>query len=75
MKKTGEDKEIVILSRPPAIRQGGAGRFKNVDGTKIIVFFIPKTGKLHSKAPDDRTDGNNVFVAAVREISTTRKTG
>lgn len=54
MKKTGEDKTIVIL----VATSGDTGKtalegFKDVDGTKIIHFYQEVRRKRYSKAADD----------------------
>jgi len=66
VKKTGETKEIVIL----VATSGDTGKaalegFKNVDGTRIIVFY-PENGVSHIQKLQMATqDGNNVDVAAI----------
>ncbi len=65
-KKTGEDKTITIL----VATSGDTGKaalegFKDVDGTKIIVFY-PKDGVSDIQKRQMITqEGNNVFVSGV----------
>jgi len=65
-KKTGEDKTITIL----VATSGDTGKaalegFKDVDGTKIIVFY-PKDGVSDiQKLQMITQEGNNVFVSGV----------
>jgi len=66
MKKTKEDKEIVIL----VATSGDTGKaalegFKNVNGTRIIVFYPNKGVSEIQKLQMVTQDGNNVGVAAV----------
>ncbi len=67
MKKTNEDKEIVIL----VATSGDTGKaalegFKDVDGTRIIVFY-PENGVSEiQKLQMVTQEGNNLDVAAVR---------
>jgi len=65
--KTGINKEIVILTAT----SGDTGKaalegFKNVEGTRIIVFF-PKGGVSKVQEMDMTTqEGNNTYVVAVK---------
>lgn len=65
-KKAQSNKEIVIL----VATSGDTGKaalegFKNVEGTRIIVFY-PKDGVSDiQKRQMDTTDGNNTYVVAV----------
>ena len=64
--KTGEKKEIVIL----VATSGDTGKaalegFKNVDGTRIIVFYPEKGVSRIQKLQMATQDGNNVDVAAI----------
>ena len=66
VKKTGETKEIVIL----VATSGDTGKaalegFKNVDGTRIIVFYPEKGVSKIQKLQMATQDGNNVDVAAI----------
>lgn len=66
MKKTNEDKEIVIL----VATSGDTGKaalegFKNVNGTRIIVFYPNKGVSEIQKLQMITQEGNNVAVAAV----------
>ncbi len=67
MKKTNEDKEIVIL----VATSGDTGKaalegFKDVDGTRIIVFY-PENGVSEiQKLQMVTQEGNNLDVAAVQ---------
>ena len=67
MKKTNEDKEIVIL----VATSGDTGKaalegFKDVNGTRIIVFY-PENGTSEiQKLQMITQEGNNVSVAAVK---------
>lgn len=66
MKKTKEDKEIVIL----VATSGDTGKaalegFKNVNGTRIVVFYPNKGVSEIQKLQMVTQDGNNVGVAAV----------
>ncbi len=67
MKKTAEDKEIVIL----VATSGDTGKaalegFKDVEGTRIIVFY-PENGVSEiQKLQMVTQEGNNVCVAAVK---------
>lgn len=66
MKKTNEDKEIVIL----VATSGDTGKaalegFKNVNGTRIIVFYPNRGVSEIQKLQMITQDGNNVAVAAV----------
>ncbi len=67
MKKTNEDKEIVIL----VATSGDTGKaalegFKDVDGTRIIVFYPDNGVSEIQKLQMVTQEGNNVSVAAVR---------
>lgn len=64
--KTGEKKEIVIL----VATSGDTGKaalegFKNVDGTRIIVFYPENGVSRIQKLQMATQDGNNVDVAAI----------
>ena len=66
LSKTGEDKEIVIL----VATSGDTGKaalegFKNVEGTRIIVFYPDKGVSEIQKLQMITQEGNNVAVAAV----------
>ena len=66
MKKTNEDKEIVIL----VATSGDTGKaalegFKNVNGTRIIVFYPNKGVSEIQKLQMITQEGDNVGVAAV----------
>lgn len=66
VKKTGETKEIVIL----VATSGDTGKaalegFKNVDGTRIIVFYPENGVSKIQKLQMQTQDGNNVDVAAI----------
>ncbi len=66
VKKTGMNKEIVIL----VATSGDTGKaalegFKDVDGTKIIVFFPDKGVSSIQRLQMCTQDGENVFVSAV----------
>jgi len=66
VKKTGETKEVVIL----VATSGDTGKaalegFKNVDGTRIIVFYPEKGVSKIQKLQMATQDGNNVDVAAI----------
>lgn len=66
VKKTGETKEIVIL----VATSGDTGKaalegFKNVDGTRIIVFYPENGVSKIQKLQMATQDGNNVDVAAI----------
>lgn len=66
VKKTGETKEIVIL----VATSGDTGKaalegFKNVDGTRIIVFYPEKGVSKIQKLQMATQDGNNIDVAAI----------
>ncbi len=65
-KKTGETKEIVIL----VATSGDTGKaalegFKNVDGTRIIVFYPENGVSRVQKLQMATQEGNNVDVAAI----------
>ncbi|MCC8160654.1 MAG: threonine synthase [Oscillospiraceae bacterium] len=67
MKKTNEDKEIVIL----VATSGDTGKaalegFKDVAGTRIIVFYPDNGVSEIQKLQMVTQDGNNVSVAAVK---------
>lgn len=67
MKKTNEDKEIVIL----VATSGDTGKaalegFKDVDGTRIIVFYPDNGVSEIQKLQMVTQEGNNVSVAAVK---------
>lgn len=67
MKKTNEDKEIVIL----VATSGDTGKaalegFKDVNGTRIIVFYPDNGVSEIQKLQMVTQEGNNVSVAAVR---------
>ena len=67
VRRTGEDKEIVVL----VATSGDTGKaalegFKDVERIKIIVFY-PEQGVSHiQKLQMVTQEGNNVFVAAVK---------
>ena len=66
IKKTGETKEVVIL----VATSGDTGKaalegFKDVDGTRIIVFYPEKGVSDIQKRQMVTQEGNNVDVAAV----------
>lgn len=66
VKKTGMDKEIVIL----VATSGDTGKaalegFKDVEGTKIIVFFPDKGVSRIQRLQMCTQEGRNVFVSAV----------
>lgn len=66
VKKTGETKEVVIL----VATSGDTGKaalegFKNVDGTRIIVFYPENGVSRIQKLQMATQDGNNVDVAAI----------
>ncbi|MBR2500561.1 MAG: threonine synthase [Clostridia bacterium] len=66
VKKTGETKEIVIL----VATSGDTGKaalegFKNVDGTRIIVFYPENGVSRVQKLQMATQEGNNVDVAAI----------
>jgi len=66
IKKTGETKEVVIL----VATSGDTGKaalegFKDVDGTRIIVFYPEKGVSDIQKRQMITQEGNNVDVAAV----------
>ena len=67
MKKTNEDKEVVIL----VATSGDTGKaalagFQDVDGTRIIVFYPDNGVSEIQKLQMVTQEGNNVAVAAVR---------
>lgn len=67
MKKTNEDKEVVIL----VATSGDTGKaalegFKDVNGTRIIVFYPDNGVSEIQKLQMVTQEGNNVSVAAVR---------
>jgi threonine synthase len=67
MKKTNEDKEIVIL----VATSGDTGKaalegFKDVSGTRIVVFYPDNGVSEIQKLQMVTQDGNNVSVAAVK---------
>lgn len=67
MKKTNEDKEVVIL----VATSGDTGKaalegFKDVDGTRIIVFYPDNGVSKIQKLQMITQDGANVGVAAVK---------
>ncbi len=67
MKKTNEDKEIVIL----VATSGDTGKaalegFKDVNGTRIIVFYPDNGVSEIQKLQMITQEGNNVSVAAVK---------
>ena len=67
MKKTNEDKEIVIL----VATSGDTGKaalegFKDVEGTRIIVFYPDNGVSEIQKLQMVTQEGNNVSVAAVK---------
>ncbi len=67
MKKTNEDKEIVIL----VATSGDTGKaalegFKDVNGTRIIVFYPDNGVSEIQKLQMVTQEGNNVSVAAVK---------
>ena len=67
MKKTNEDKEIVIL----VATSGDTGKaalegFKDVDGTRIIVFYPDNGVSEIQKLQMVTQEGNNVSVTAVK---------
>ncbi len=67
MRKTNEDKEVVIL----VATSGDTGKaalegFKDVDGTKIIVFYPDNGVSEIQKLQMATQDGNNVSVCAVK---------
>jgi threonine synthase len=72
MEKTGEDKTVVIL----VATSGDTGKaaldgFSDVAGTRIVVFY-PRDGVSDIQKLQMTTQlGKNVYVAAVRGISTT----
>ncbi|MGN1098160.1 MAG: threonine synthase, partial [Clostridia bacterium] len=66
VKKVGMDKEIVIL----VATSGDTGKaalegFRDVDGTKIIVFFPDQGVSSIQRLQMCTQEGNNVFVSAV----------
>ncbi len=66
MKKVGMDKEVVIL----VATSGDTGKaalegFKNVDGTRIIVFFPDQGVSSIQRLQMCTQEGGNVFVSAV----------
>ncbi|MGI6412364.1 MAG: threonine synthase [Syntrophomonadaceae bacterium] len=67
MRKTGEDSQIAIL----VATSGDTGKaalegFKDVEGTRIIVFFPDDGVSQVQKQQMIAQEGNNVYVAAVR---------
>ena len=67
LKKSGEKKEIVILTAT----SGDTGKaalesFSNVRGTKIIVFYPDKGVSLVQKQQMITQEGNNTFVCAIK---------
>ncbi len=67
MKKTNEDKEVVIL----VATSGDTGKaalegFKDVEGTRIIVFYPDNGVSEIQKLQMVTQEGNNVCVAAVK---------
>jgi threonine synthase len=67
MKKTNEDKEIVIL----VATSGDTGKaalegFKDVEGTRIVVFYPDNGVSEIQKLQMVTQEGNNVSVAAVK---------
>ncbi len=67
MKKTGEDKTVVIL----VATSGDTGKaalegFKDVDGTKIVVFYPSDGVSDIQKLQMITQKGNNVFVSGIR---------
>ena len=67
MKKTNEEKEIVIL----VATSGDTGKaalegFKDVNGTRIIVFYPDNGVSEIQKLQMVTQEGNNVYVAAVK---------
>lgn len=66
VKKTGETKEVIIL----VATSGDTGKaalegFKNVDGTRIIVFYPENGVSKVQKLQMATQEGNNVDVAAI----------
>lgn len=66
VRKTGEDKTVVIL----VATSGDTGKaaldgFCDVDGTKIIVFYPEKGVSNIQKLQMNTQDGSNVYVAAI----------
>lgn len=66
VRKTGEDKTVVIL----VATSGDTGKaaldgFCDVDGTKIIVFYPEKGVSNIQKLQMTTQDGSNVYVAAI----------
>ncbi len=67
MKKTNEDKEVVIL----VATSGDTGKaalegFKDVDGTRIIVFYPDNGVSEIQKLQMATQEGNNVSVCAIK---------
>lgn len=67
MKKTGEDKKVVIL----VATSGDTGKaalegFRDVDGTGIIVFYPSEGVSDIQKLQMITQDGKNVFVSGIR---------